>query len=547
MRSALLPLAAAALLAAAPGAAAQAPTTAFEQRNGAAWTTHAEEQQFLAAVDAQSPRARLTEIGKTKQGRPVQLVELGAPGPAGAAAARNRPTALMVCSQHGNEPSGREACLRFLRDLAFTSDAGLVALLERTTFLFVPAANPDGRNANSRENTDGVDINRDHVGLDTPEAKAMAAVVRDWQPDVALDLHEYGPSMPVIYDDALLWLHPRNLNTDKAVHDLALKLGRDYLVPAAEAAGYTTDEYGQYEVADNDVYQSAGDGDEGIMRNAMGLRHVLGILVETRVDADVRQSPMEPLQNAQVQRRRVDSHMSMLRGLLRFMAERGEETSRVTAAAARGKAHEGAFQTAPVYFDGADNQEPSAENTVNPPPCGYRLTDEQVAKLGPRLDLHGIRWSRVDIGPFVPLSQAAEPIIPLLLDARGSRNVVEAAPLGSGCAKYDVKPDGGSAASRGGPAAGGSPPAGGSPALRPTAPRCSSRRTVLMRLPRRRGKALRTVVTANGRRVRVRRGLAVVSLARARGTVKVRITQRVRVRGKTRTFRVTRTLRVCKR
>ena len=47
-------------------------------------------------------------------------------------------------------------------------------------------------------------------------------------------------------------------------------------MPDSEAAGYSADEYGQYEVADNDIQQSAGDGDEGIMRNAMGLRHALG-------------------------------------------------------------------------------------------------------------------------------------------------------------------------------------------------------------------------------------------------------------------------------
>ena len=34
------------------------------------------------------------------------------------------------------------------------------------------------------------------------------------------------------------------------------------------------------------------------MRNAMGLRHVLGILVETRVDADVRQAPIEVVDTA---------------------------------------------------------------------------------------------------------------------------------------------------------------------------------------------------------------------------------------------------------
>lgn len=539
MRIGVATLAAAALLVSAPAASAQGPQTGFEQRNGATWTTHGEEVAFLNAVAA-SPRVRLSVAGRTKQGRPQHLVELGSPAPAGRDAAIRRPTALVVCSQHGNEPAGREACLKLLRDLAYTSDPKLVDLLSRVTLLFVPAANPDGREANSRGNSEGTDVNRDHLGLDTPEAQAMAAIVRDWEPDVALDLHEYGPSQPVIYDDSILWLWPRNLNTDPQVHDLAVELGRKYLVPAAEDAGYSTDEYGQAEVADNDVAQTAGDGDEGIMRNAMGLRHVLGILVETRVDADVRQSPTEPLQTAQVQRRRVDSHGAVLKGLLRFMTERGGDAARVTAEAEQRKIAEGAARNAPVYFGGADNTPPAAADVVNPPPCGYRLSEAQVAALGPRLALHGIDLYRVEGGPFVPLAQSAEPLIPLLLDARGTRKKTD----GTALDRCPVIP--GVPVSQDPPAGGGST----TPAVRAvaplTGPSCSSRRTLLLRLTRRRGKYLRTTVTANGKRMRVRRNVAYVRLAVLRGTVRVRITQTRRFRGKVRTFRATRTLRVCR-
>ena len=524
-------------LAAAAPASAQEPATGFEQRNGASWTTNDEEVAFLDALAA-SPRVRLSVAGRTKQGRPLHLVELGSPSPAGREAALRRPTALMICSQHGNEPAGREACLQLMRRLAFTSEPRLVDLLARTTFLFVPNANPDGREADDRENADGDDINRDHIGLDTQEAQAMAGVVRDWEPDVAVDLHEYGPSQPVIYDDSVLWLWPRNLNTDKEVHDLAIELGREYLMPAAEDAGYTTDEYGQAEVADNDIAQTAGDGDEGIMRNAMGLRHVLGILVETRVDADLRQSPTEPLPGVAA-RRRVDSHSAVLRGMLRFMDERGTEAARVTAEAEQRKIAEGAARSAPVYFGGADNEEPAEEDVVDPPPCGYRLTEDQVAELGPRLALHGIDLYRVEGGPFVPLQQSAEPLIPLLLDVRGRPDrrradgkALDSCPVIPGIPPTTAPPAASAART--------------APDVRAPAPSCSSKRTVLLRITRRRGKYLRTTVTANGKRQRVRRNIAYVELRTLNGTVKVRVVQTRRFRGKVRTFRQTRTLRVCR-
>ncbi|CAA9532371.1 MAG: putative carboxypeptidase [uncultured Solirubrobacteraceae bacterium] len=536
------------LLLAAPARAA-APTTGFESRNGASFTTHQEEQAFLSAVAQGSPRVRITEAGRTKENRPLQLVEIGAPGPVGAEASRKRPTAMLVCSQHGNEPAGREACLKLLRDLAFTEDPALVGVLERTTFLFVPTANPDGRAANQRANQDDVDINRDHLSLDTPEARAMAALVRDWQPDVLLDLHEYGPSQPVIYDDAVLWLWPRNLNADQQVHDLSIEMGREYLVEASEAAGYPADEYGQAEVVDNDVAQTAGDGDEGIMRNAMGLRHVLGILIETRVDFDVRESELGPADQAKVQRRRVDSHLAVLSGMIRFMSERGADAARVTAEATDRKIAEGAGRTAPVYFGGADNEKPAAADVVNPPPCGYELTDAMVAELEPRLGLHGIRFDRMDGRVLVPMGQAAEPVIPLLLDARGERHKAEAKPLDN-CATASGRPGEDTAGGGpGGTAPGGTPVAPPAPAITPvkSSPSCASRRTVAVRLPRVRGKVYRTRVHANAKRVRVRRGVAYVQLRRPRTTVILRIARRVvRPGGRRVLLKQSRTVRVCR-
>jgi hypothetical protein len=240
-----------------------------------------------------------------------------------------------------------------------------------------------------------------------------------------LDLHEYGPSIPALYDDEVLYLWPRNLNVDGAVHDLAVALAREYVVPGAEEAGYSSDEYGMYELAGNDVHQSAGDGDEGILRNTMGLRHALGLLVETAVTEDPRNGLGELTSPAAVMNRRVDSHMAVSRAVLRFLRERGEAAARVTAHAAQRKAREGARRSAPVYFGGADNQEPAPEDVVDPPPCGYRLSREQLTRVGSALGLLGVR----ERDGVVSMAQAGEPLIPLLLDERGARHAVAGTPL----------------------------------------------------------------------------------------------------------------------
>jgi len=399
------------------------PRTEFEESEGADWTSHEGELSFLAAVDKASDRVEIDIVGKTKQGRPLQLVRIGYPTPAPRAVALRHPTTMFVCTQHGNEPAGREACLQRLRDLAFTDDTDLIAQLKQQTILFVPTANPDGREANARGNSDGTDINRDHLHLKTSEGQAMAQLVRDWEPEAVVDLHEYGPSIPVLYDDEVLVLWPRNLNVDEDVYAQAKELALDYITPDEEDAGYSTDEYGQYEIADQDIHQSAGDGDEGIARNAMGLRHSLGILVETRVDSDLRNGPAE-LNDPAVKLRRVAAHTVAIDATLRFMRERGEKVAGVTEAARRRAIEEGRLRSEPVYFGGADNSEPSEEDIQDPPPCGYELTKDQLAQVKRTMSLLGIDTR----GTYVTMAQESEPLIALVLDERGARHSAAATP-----------------------------------------------------------------------------------------------------------------------
>jgi len=168
------------------------------------------------------------------------------------------------------------------------------------------------------------------------------------------------------------------------------------------------------------------------MRNTMGLRHSVGILVETAIttnptNTDEVMDPTGPGTN----RRRVASHRTVLDCTLQFMRQRGAEVMAATATAPIRKQGEGLAQNVPVYFSGQDEDGTlsgvgvPAVQTLYPAPCAYVLTPAQAAQASKALDLHGIQGIENEDGSLrVPMGQQAEPVIALLLDGRGARDIV---------------------------------------------------------------------------------------------------------------------------
>ncbi|MBI4394283.1 MAG: hypothetical protein HY556_10905 [Euryarchaeota archaeon] len=133
-----------------------------------------------------SERATIFLEGRSGLGRPILSVAIVENNTAGKA------TIQITGSQHGNEPSGSDAALMLMELFALGAGSDVYPILSRVNLVFVPNANPDGRNLDRRGNATGIDINRDHMNLESPEGKILHEVFNRHQPAAILDLHEFG-------------------------------------------------------------------------------------------------------------------------------------------------------------------------------------------------------------------------------------------------------------------------------------------------------------------------------------------------------------------
>jgi len=133
--------------------------------------------------------------------------------------ARDTPAIIWVAGNvHGNEPSGCDAALQLLWHLSDRSDCAANQILDNILLIIFPTQNPDGREANTRRNTNGFDMNRDWFARTQPETNAKLKLMDEYPPVMFIDAHEMGgtsyffpPNADPIYHDvsstSVVWIN----------------------------------------------------------------------------------------------------------------------------------------------------------------------------------------------------------------------------------------------------------------------------------------------------------------------------------------------------
>ena len=94
-------------------------------------------------------------------------------------------------SIHGGEYPGTDTAMRLIEQFAYSNDPEVLEVLKNEILLINVCQNPDGRVAGTRDNANGIDVNRDFYTQSQPESRITAGLLADWNPMILLDLHGF--------------------------------------------------------------------------------------------------------------------------------------------------------------------------------------------------------------------------------------------------------------------------------------------------------------------------------------------------------------------
>jgi len=391
-----------------PDPAVRYRTPAFEPGHTAV-TSNAELRAAMLALasnPANLASVRLIQAGSSQTGVPLEALHFSRP-----ATATAHPSVLLVGQQHGDESAGSEALLVIAQELA---NGTLAPLLDRIDVVILPRANPDGAALHRRTTASGIDVNRDHLLLRTPEAQAQAQLVREFNPIVVVDSHEFAVLGRYIEKfgavqkfDALVQ-YAMVANLPDLVTRASEEWFRQPLLQSLKEQGLSTEWYYTTSTSLSDKKVSMGGVQPDTGRNVNGLRNAVSILIETR-GADL--GRMHLL-------RRVHTHVTAIRSVLASAAARADDLQKlrrfvdaeVAAKACQGEVIVEAAATPSEYtlmmldpLTGADKPVSVAWDsalalvplTRRTRPCGYWLAPDQTDAVL-RLRGLGVRVQRIE-------------------------------------------------------------------------------------------------------------------------------------------------------
>ena len=213
---------------------------------------HDEVERRLQAVSQGDPSRFIFErVGASLEGRSINMITTG-----------TGPFRVLLWSQmHGDEPTATAALFDVFAYFERHRDDPVVRrILTSLTLYVVPMLNPDGAERYQRRNAQGIDINRDALGLQTPEGQLLKSLRDRLNPRVGFNLHNQGwntslgdpPKPASISLLSVAYDKPRSENAGRKLTKKLCAVVRDALEPFASGQiGRYDDEFEVRAFGDN--------------------------------------------------------------------------------------------------------------------------------------------------------------------------------------------------------------------------------------------------------------------------------------------------------
>ncbi len=124
------------------------------------------------------PYVEVEQKGTSFEGRPIYLMTMGG----------GKTKLFMWTQMHGDEATATASVFDLISSLESFPN-----WYRTYTIYIMPMVNPDGAERCTRHNAQSIDINRDAIALQSPEAKLLRKTFDEIQPDIGLNLHDQCP------------------------------------------------------------------------------------------------------------------------------------------------------------------------------------------------------------------------------------------------------------------------------------------------------------------------------------------------------------------
>jgi len=257
-------------------------TPALQKKRG--FTDYEELINFLNYLVENHPdKISMSFIGKSQKERDIPMVKLTTP---------NNNEKIKVWMQgglHGNEPASTESMLYLLDRLL--NDKSYEDILENVELAIVPMANIDGYLKNNRYAANGLDLNRDQTKLMAPETVVLKKAYAQFNPEVAVDFHEYRPyrrdyarmgdfGVTNMYD--AMFLYSGNLNIPQNLRTLTNNLFVENARQILDKNNYTHHPYISSRKHYGDIHINQGSISSRSSATNNALTNAISTLIEIR-------------------------------------------------------------------------------------------------------------------------------------------------------------------------------------------------------------------------------------------------------------------------